>query len=93
MYKRQIQAYPKAKENVLKDYKQDSICGTWEVLANAVYEGGLKKMRAECPTYREIGKYKAEWADKVGSYMVIERNVSPSFQYFIEQINKRINIA
>ena len=30
------QAYPDAKDSVLKRYEQDSICGTWEVLADAV---------------------------------------------------------
>ena len=33
-------AYPKAKNEVLRKYVNDSICGTWECLANAVYQGG-----------------------------------------------------
>lgn len=47
-------AYPKAKESVLKEYKQDSICGTWEVLANAVYKCGLKKMKRDRLTYHWV---------------------------------------
>ncbi|MEG4345031.1 hypothetical protein QUB70_17275 [Microcoleus sp. A003_D6] len=33
-------AYPKAKEAVLNSYTNDSICGTWEKLADAVFSGG-----------------------------------------------------
>ena len=32
-------AYPLAKDSVLDDCKQDDICGTWEVLADAVHAG------------------------------------------------------
>lgn len=35
-----LAAYPKAKKDVLARYRQDSICGTWEVLANAIHPGG-----------------------------------------------------
>ena len=33
-------AYPGARKAVLDDDVNDSICGTWEVLADAVYPGG-----------------------------------------------------
>ena len=33
-------AYPKAKDNVLSRYKNDDICGTWELLADAVSQDG-----------------------------------------------------
>ncbi len=36
-------AYPRAKEQVLNAYEQDSICGTWEMLADVVYPGGIAK--------------------------------------------------
>lgn len=85
-----LQAYPNAREMVLKDYKQDSICGTWEFLANALYKGGLKNFQKDCPTYREVGKYKAKWADEIGRYMVLDRNISPSFQHFILELHKRV---
>lgn len=88
-----LRAYPHARESVLKDYKQDSICGTWEILAAALHKGGLKKFKKECQTYREIGKYRAEWADNIGNYMSIYRNISPSFQNFIHQIKSRIETA
>lgn len=86
-------AYPDVREAVIKEYKQDSICGTWEVLANAVFKGGLKSFKKECPTYRETGKYKAEWADAIGRHMEFERNVSPSFQEFINELLSRVKSA
>lgn len=39
-------AYPRAKDQVLNAYVQDSICGTWEKLADAVYPGGIAKTQA-----------------------------------------------
>ena len=40
-----FKAYPHAKRQVLKTYKQDSICGTWEKLADVVgYETYCLKM-------------------------------------------------
>ena len=35
-----LAAYPRAKLDVLKKYVQDSTCGTWELLADAVQAGG-----------------------------------------------------
>jgi len=37
-------AYPKAKDKVLKSYVNDSICGTWEKLADAVFPGGAQSL-------------------------------------------------
>lgn len=85
-----ISAYPNAREAALRDYVQDSICGTWEILANAVYKGGLKQFKKDCPTFREVGKYKSEWADKIGEYLSLEENLSPSFQRFLGAIQVRI---
>jgi len=44
-------------------------------------------------TYREVGKYKAEWAMKIGQHMKINENRSPSFQLFIEALLQRLNTA
>jgi hypothetical protein len=74
------QVYPNARLNVISSYEQDSICGTWEVLADVVYHGGKKKISKL--SYGEIGKLKSEWADKIGSYMEFENNLSPSFCSF-----------
>ena len=36
-----------AKETVLKAYENDSICGTWEILADAISPGGAKALKKE----------------------------------------------
>ena len=81
-------AYPKAKDGVLKSYSQDSICGTWELLADTIYSGGYKALKKH--PYNVIGKVKAEWAENIGKYMVPERNSSPSFQYFYNEVMCRV---
>ena len=74
-----MEAYPKAKTSILHSYVQDSICGTWEKLADAVYSGGLKQLKKDCTTYMEIGKMKSEWARNIGQKMDIDNNKSDSF--------------
>ena len=72
-----LAAYPRAKREVLGKYVQDSACGTWEMLADAVHSGGsaaLKKAGWPLP-----GQMKHEWAAKIGPLMDVERNISPSF--------------
>lgn len=75
-------AYPFAADSILRDYEPDSICGTWEVLADAVYRGGSEKLSQI--GYPEIGRMKFEWADRISPYVRIEENRSPSFQTFRE---------
>lgn len=70
-------AYPKAETEVLKRYVQDSVCGTWELLADALYSGGSKAViKAGWPL---PGELKHEWAEKIGPWLDPERNLSPSF--------------
>lgn len=88
-----LAAYPSARLKPLHKYKQDSICGTWEVLADVVYPGGAAKLKKDSPTYFEISKQKMEWAQKIGAHMDIEHNRSPSFNYFITEVNKRLPAA
>lgn len=84
-------AYPKVKKSAKKDYVQDGICDTWEVLAEMVYPGGLKKLKKKAAgAYTEIGKMKSEWADNIGKMLDVRQNLSPSFQNFIYEITKRI---
>ena len=78
-----MEAYPQAKQQILRTYKQDSICGTWEVLAEEIYPGGIKRLKKECATYMEIGVKKAEWARNIGRLMELTGNKSPSFNFFI----------
>lgn len=85
-----LAAYPNARLSHLHAYEQDSICGTWEVLADVVYPGGRAKMKKACQAYGEIGKIKCEWAANIGSHMDLANNVSPSFRFFASEITKRI---
>ena len=84
-------AYPSLKKSAAKDYIQDEIGDTWEVLANMVYPGGLKKLQKKAAgSYRMIGEMKAEWADRIGKEMELDDNISPSFQKFIYELTVRI---
>lgn len=70
-------AYPRAKADVLNRYVQDSVCDTWELLADAIYPGGssaIKKAGWPLP-----GQVKHDWAEKIGPLLDPDRNVSPSF--------------
>lgn len=73
-------AYPKAREQVLRDYANDAICGTWEVLADAVYPGGSAKLKAQ--GHHAVGAEKSRWAEAISRRMEPSTNRSPSFDYF-----------
>lgn len=88
-----LKAYPHAKTQVINSYVQDSICGTWEVLADAIYPGGVNKLKKISTSYMEIGKHKCEWARNIGQYMNFDSSKSPSFQYFVEELFKRLEMA
>lgn len=84
-------AYPNAKLQYIKGYKQDAICDTWEVLAEIVYPQGLSRLRKKAESgYSEIGKAKCEWADRIGRYLQLYGNRSPSYCYFVGELEKRI---
>jgi hypothetical protein len=75
-----LHAYPFAEKYILKSYQQDSICGTWEVLADAIFNGGSERL-AEIG-YPGIGREKHRWAENIAQYMDVQKNQSPSFQTF-----------
>ena len=77
-------AYPKATEAVLNGYQNDAICGTWELLADAVFikgSGALQKMGRQA-----VGREKSAWAEKIAPHMDVNANASPSFRYFREKV-------
>jgi hypothetical protein len=83
-----LAAYPQAEQTVLNRYKQDSICGTWEVLADAVHPGGTKAIKeAGWPL---PGQIKHELADKIGPHLDVDRNASPSFCKLCEGLRKLV---
>jgi len=79
-------AYPRVKDPILRDYTQDSICGTWEKLADAIYPGGSQKLKKM--GWPHIGQAKCEWAQKISPHLDVDRNQSRSFQIFCDGIRK-----
>lgn len=58
----------------------DSICGTWECLADAVYPGGSSALSKKGKM--AVGAEKSQWAEKITPNMDVTNNRSPSFAYF-----------
>ena len=84
-------AYPSAKTAVLDGYVQDSLCGTWEVLADAVHPGGSARLKEL--SYPYTGTAKCEWAEKIAPRMNVDRNRSKSFQAFRDGVRKLSEIG
>ena len=83
-----LSAFPRAKREVLDRYVQDSVCGTWELLADAIHLGGamaIKKAGWPLP-----GQLKHEWAEKIGPFMNLHQNASPSFGKFRDGLSALI---
>ena len=79
-------AYPLAKEYILTSYDQESTCGTWEVLADALFYGGAERLTEI--GYPLIGREKCRWAENIGQYMDMDTNRSPSFQAFRDLLRR-----
>lgn len=77
-------AYPNADSAVLNSYVNDSICGTWEKLADAIFPGGARKLSAK--GWQSIGAEKSKWASEISPHMDIDTNLSPSFKFFREAL-------
>lgn len=82
-----LTAYPNAKRGMLLNYEPDSIIGTWEYLADVVYQGGATKLKRNAASYYEIGEQKCKWASNIGTHLDLRNNRSPSFNYFISQLD------
>nr|WP_316652858.1 DUF4276 family protein [uncultured Gellertiella sp.] len=81
-------AYPRARAEVLDRYVQDSVCGTWEILADAVYPGGSVAMKKL--GFAVVGDAKHEWAEKIGPHLGIDDNKSPSFAKFVAGLRRLV---
>jgi len=79
-------AYPKAKDKILNSYVNDSICGTWEQLADAITPGGAKKLLKQ--GWVAVGAEKSQWSAAITPHMDIESNKSPSFIHFRDKIRE-----
>ena len=86
------QLFQKMRESQRKTTKKycmtKSTCGTWLNLAELLYRGGSEKLKKF--GYPEIGIQKCEWAQRIGSCMDWNRNTSPSFQFFKDEVMKRL---
>ncbi len=80
------QAYPDAQESTLNQYQQDTICGTWEMLADSLYPGGAVRLKEKGWMVR--GREKSTWAEKIAPHMDVDRNQSPSFCYFRDKLRQ-----
>ena len=81
-----IQFNPKIKTEVLDEYVQDSICGTWEMLARADDPSILKHSKRG---HQSLDK-KKEWSKKIPPLMDVEANLSPSFNHFINSLRHHV---
>lgn len=79
-------AYPTAKDKILSSYTNDSICGTWEKLADAVLAGGAERLSKL--GWRAVGQAKATWANSISIHMDVDNNLSPSFCYFRDKLRQ-----
>jgi hypothetical protein len=79
-------AYPKAKDGILRSYVNDSICGTWECLADAIHDGGHKSLKKR--GWQAIGEQKSVWAVNISPHMDVENNQSPSFMKMRDELRK-----
>lgn len=81
-----LAVFPHARRQTLNLYEQDSVCGTWETLAEVVHPGGLRAVNQKRGP--NAGDLKHEWAGKIGPQMVPERNQSPSFRKFRDGLRR-----
>ena len=82
-------AYPDARDAVLNNYFQDSICGTWEVMADALHPGGSQPLKVGYPP---AGMAKCDWASNIAPHMDVDNNQSRSFQVFRDGVRNLAGI-
>lgn len=85
------EAFPKAKASVLANYENDSICGTWELLADALCPGGASVLEAQ--GYRAVGAEKSRWAREISPHVNVAKNLSPSFGEFVAVLRDSENAS
>ena len=78
--------FPNLKRPVVKKYVQDSVCGTWEVLADAIHDGGVANLKERGA--RAVGSAKSQWVAAMSERMDIAKNRSPSFQAFVRGLHR-----
>ena len=84
-------AYPQIKSSILNEYENDSICGTWELLADAIYRGGRKALLKKGG--QAVGEQKSMWAKTISPFMDVDGNHSPSFNAMRDQLRSRARLC
>lgn len=82
-----FRAYPEADREIYRRYKQDSVIGTWEFLAKVIM-GERQASSLVKQGYPLSGKYKSDWALRIGPFLRPERMDSPSFRRFEADLRK-----
>ena len=77
-------AYPDGHFEHWKSYRQDSVCGTWEVLCRIIM--GSKAEELIALGYPAVGQFKYEWAERIAPHLSVETNASPSLHRFIHRL-------
>lgn len=80
-----LRAYPQANHQLYAKYEQDSICGTWERLAEIIM--GNRARHLIKVGYPAVGEFKHRWAEEISPYLKVERNRSPSFRRFVKRLD------
>ncbi|MCD4654597.1 DUF4276 family protein [bacterium] len=83
-------AYSSAKSSVLNAYRQDSICDTWEKLADAIHPGGSSDVTRKGWPYK--GQVKCQWVKSIAPNMDVDANNSESFRVFRDGIRRLAGI-
>jgi len=86
-----LTAYPHARRASLNAYVQDSVCGTWERLADALVKGGSAAIKRE--GWPAPGQLKFEWAERIGPLLDAENNLSPSFRKLRDGLRRATRCA
>lgn len=84
-------SFSKPKLHLLKNYQQDSVCGTWELLADIVHIGGYAQLKEYGKRSRRILEEKRIWATKIAPNMNVEKNASYSFNCFKDGLIRNLN--
>lgn len=82
-------AYPQADLGVIDRYEQDSVCGTWEVLARCIHPASADRIIRI--GYPAVGQYKQAWSREISRHLDIDRNASPSFARFINRLHQAVS--
>ena len=83
-----LAAYPQADLSQKNNYIQDSVCGTWEVLARVLLGDRARELIRI--GYPAVGQYKQEWANRISAHLNPADNRSPSFHSFRKEILRSV---